>query len=77
VRHKWYFKDSNFQIGDIVLVTSESLNRSEWPLGRVIRTYPDTDGIVRKVDVKIMKGKVLRDIRSLCLLEGVEVNNPS
>jgi hypothetical protein len=72
LRQKWQFKERNFEVGDVVLIASADCKRFEWPLARVTLTYPDSDGVVRKVDVKTSRGESTRDIRSLHLLEGIE-----
>ena len=71
-RSKWFRKTRNLKPGDVVIIASDVLNRSHWPLGRVTAVHPSTDGIVRKVTLKTKAGEVLRDIRRLCLLEGVD-----
>ena len=58
-RNKWKGKTRNLQEGDIVLIVDEAHARCHWPLGRVRRTYPSTDGLVRSVDV-LLGGKLLR-----------------
>ncbi len=50
-RSKWRDCHRNTQVGDLVLIKDEVLTVRSWPLERVIRTYPGTDGRVRVVDV--------------------------
>ncbi|XP_068206224.1 uncharacterized protein [Palaemon carinicauda] len=38
---------SKLHPGDVVLVKQENQKRATWPLGRVVETYPDDDGIVQ------------------------------
>jgi hypothetical protein len=38
----------------------------------VEEVYPDEKGIVRHVTVRTTNGKFKRDVRQLCLLEGVD-----
>lgn len=40
-------------IGDVVIIKDENLHRSEWRLGRIQETYPDKDGLVRKVRLAV------------------------
>ena len=43
----------NLQVDDIVIIKDESLPRNRWKLGRVDETYPNDDGLIRKVRVVI------------------------
>ncbi len=47
---KWLKDGRNFREGDVVVVMEEK-QRGVWPLGKIIRTEPSKDGIVRKVHV--------------------------
>ncbi|XP_064110291.1 uncharacterized protein LOC135218079 [Macrobrachium nipponense] len=46
--------------GDLVLVKQENQKRATWPLGRVVETYPDDDGVVHSAKV------LFEDVESLC-----------
>jgi len=75
IRQKWPNKKRNFQINDVVMVKDENLPRNQWPLARVIKTFPDTiDNLVRKVQLYLptSKSDLLRPIQKLVLL--VECN---
>ena len=49
---KWHKARRNFLVGDIFLVTDNCAPRGCWPLGRVSKTFPDKNGLVRNVVVK-------------------------
>ena len=70
LRQKWTLPHRNFKVGDLVLVVNENGPRCQWPLGRVLEVYPDTEGLVRQVDVKVGDKIFKRPIVKLCLLEG-------
>ena len=73
VRQKWNGKAPNFQVNDIVLVKDENLPRNQWPLGRVVKTFPnEKDGLVRHVQLYIStsKSELQRPIHKLVLLVG-------
>ena len=70
-RQKWRKSSYNLRPGDLVMVTSGS-HSSEWPLGLITNTVSHKDGLVREVDVKTAKGIIRRDVRKICLLEGVD-----
>ena len=75
VRQKWNTKTPNFQVNDIVLIKDENLPRNQWPLGRVVKTFPsETDGLVRQVQLHIptAKSKLRRPIHKLVLLVGYD-----
>ena len=73
-RRKWTGKRRNFLVGDVVLVT-DNTPRDEWNVARVIATFPDREGLVRRVRVKTMKKKELeRHANSLVLLEATDEN---
>lgn len=71
-RQKWLKKQRNMSKGDLVMIKDDSIQRGKWPLGRVMETYPDKQGIVRRVLVHTSKGDYERNIRKLCLLEQQE-----
>lgn len=58
----------NIKEGDIVLVKDVDLPRNQWPLGRVIESNPDEDGLVRRVKVKLQSGILERTVHKLVLL---------
>ena len=58
------------QVEDLVLVVNEKKPCGQWPLGQVEESYPDKNGVVRQVLVRISNSKLKRDARKLCLLEG-------
>ncbi|XP_037399818.1 uncharacterized protein LOC108416929 [Pygocentrus nattereri] len=54
-RRKWQADRPNLQVGDLVLLKDQQVNRNEWPIGLIHNTFPDKDGKVRKVEIKIFK----------------------
>ena len=52
LREKWLCKRRNVSVGDVVLITDETVPRCHWPLGRVTKIHISSDGLVRKVDVR-------------------------
>lgn len=46
---KWHTKSRNLQPGDIVLMLKENCFKGEYRLARVTQTFPDSEGVVRKV----------------------------
>ena len=65
----------NFCIGDVVLLKEENMPRNRWPTTRVIETFPNKDGLIRSVNLKVASsgsnGKITvlkRPINKLVLL---------
>ena len=49
-RQRWIQTKRNISVNDIVILHDEC-NRLSWKLGRVIKTLPSSDGLVRSVEV--------------------------
>ncbi|XP_077997089.1 uncharacterized protein LOC144450360 [Glandiceps talaboti] len=69
-RQKWLQPKRNLCVGDLILIMDESATRGHWQKGIVEQTYPDRYGVIRQVLVKTATGRLRRDVRKLCLLEG-------
>ena len=69
VRQKWLTAQRNFQVNDIVLISDENLKRGDWPLGLVTETFPDENGHVRTVRLRVGGTSKVRPINKLCFLE--------
>ncbi|XP_067669914.1 uncharacterized protein [Haliotis asinina] len=67
-RQKWNVPKRNFQPDDIVLIKEDTLPRSAWSLGRVIKTEADAHGTVRSVLLKTRGAELKRPIHKLFLL---------
>ena len=78
-RAKWFTKQPNIKVGDLVVVHEEKVKRGYWKLARVIEVLPSRDGSVRKVKISIPRFKdngkaaapliLERSVRQLCPLE--------
>ena len=65
---RWHAQKQNLAVGDVVLCVMPDAPRGQWPLGRIVGTFPGDDKEVRVVDVKF-GGKVKRrSIQQLILL---------
>ena len=79
LRQKWLKPTRSLRVGDLVLTKDEAVRRGNWPKALVTDTFPDQDGIVRRVRivcgivrrvrVRTSASSYLRDVRKLCLLE--------
>ena len=73
---KSHKKGANVVVGDIVLIRNEPMvPRLQWPLARVVKLHPGSDGMVRSVDVRTSKGIVCRSIQKLHRLEVCDLPN--
>ncbi len=67
-RTKWKTMETNFKIGDIVILKEDNVPPAVWPLGKIVATHPGKDGVVRVVSIKTKKGIFKRSIVKLCAL---------
>lgn len=51
-RSKW-FRKSNVEVGDIVLMVEENTARTSWPMAVITATHPGTDGKIRSVTLRL------------------------
>ena len=70
LRNKWTHPKRNFMVNDIVLLRDGAVSRQQWPMAKVIQTFPGTDGLVRSVELKVPSAtKTLkRPIQKIVLL---------
>lgn len=69
-RGKWSREGRRIQVGDVVLVAENNTPRGRWPLARVVKVFPGSDGRVRTVKLKTKNGTYVRPVVKLCVLEG-------
>ncbi|XP_055522570.1 uncharacterized protein LOC129716754 [Wyeomyia smithii] len=62
---KWQKAAPNISAGDFMLLVDDNEKPKQWPMGRIVGTFPGTDGHVRVVDVKTANGTTRRDVRRL------------
>ncbi|XP_055527033.1 uncharacterized protein LOC129719667 [Wyeomyia smithii] len=66
---KAYRTPTDIQIGRVVIIKEDHVPPVQWPLGRIIKTHPGKDGIVRVVTLKTAKSdNVVRPVAKLALL---------
>jgi len=82
MRQKWNKVQRNFKVGDVVLLKDQS-ERNRWPMGRIVGVEPDSEGIVRAVQVKVYTGEtakqevIRRPIAKLVLLLEDVIDSPT
>ena len=73
-RQKWFFPTENLKVGDVVMVIDPSAARREWKVGRIERTYPGSDQLVRVVDVRVGDKILKRSVTRISPLEFAETD---
>ena len=68
-RSKWHKDTENVTVGDLVLILTPDTPRGQWPMGRIVETFPGKDGKVRTARVRFRGTTLLRPIVKLCPLE--------
>ena len=59
-RSKWLKDGKPVNIGDLVLVRDDKLPPTQWLIGPVSKIHPGTDGRIRVVTIKTIKGELKR-----------------
>ena len=68
VRQKWTTGEHSIKQNAIVLLKDNNLPPMQWIIGRVIKTHPGSDNIIRTVTIKTAKSELKRNVRCLALL---------
>ena len=68
-QNKWTKHRKNMKIGDIVIIEEDNIERSKWPLARVIKLFYGKDGAVSLVQLKTKDSTFHRPAAKLCVLE--------
>ncbi len=67
LQKKWHHRQTNLEVDDVVVVLDKKV-RGVWPLGRIVRTEPSRDGLVRRVQVQVKGTTMRRAAHSVVLL---------
>ncbi|XP_044588739.1 uncharacterized protein LOC123267917 [Cotesia glomerata] len=65
---KWHHRRNQIKVGSVVLITTEDLPPTKWPLAKVIAVHPGEDRQIRVVTVKTVNTELVRPITKLCVL---------
>lgn len=65
---KWATSTGQLAVGTLVLVKEKGQPPLLWPLGRVVKVFPGSDGASRVAELKTRKGILLRSFNSICPL---------
>ncbi|XP_076549257.1 uncharacterized protein LOC117612080 [Osmia lignaria lignaria] len=64
-RTKWSKGEHPIKEGTLVLLREDNVPPMQWALGRVHRTYPGSDGIIRTVTIKTAASELDRSVKRL------------
>ena len=70
LRQKWLMPESKYEVGDLVIIWTESVPKGCQPMGIVVETESEPEGLVRTLSIRTSKDVIRRDVRKVCLLEG-------
>ncbi|GFT20298.1 uncharacterized protein TNCV_1009051 [Trichonephila clavipes] len=62
-------KEASVKDGDIVLIGDNDVKRINWPMAKIIKSFPGKDGRIRVVEVKTPSSNFIRPIQKLYPLE--------
>ena len=68
-RRKWVADSPNAHVGDLGLIMDELTNRNQWAMGRIVSLNLGRDGKGRSCELQTQKGRCVRPVAKLCLLE--------
>lgn len=69
-RQKWSKEKPNVEVGRVVLLKDKDTHPCDWPMGVVVKVYPDAEGRVRVAEVRTTKNQACfkRSVAKLVLL---------
>ena len=67
-RTKWTKTQPNLQEGDVVILKEDKHFSCHWPIAKIIKTYPGSDGLVRVALIKTSTSTYKRPVTKLALL---------
>ncbi|OUC41095.1 hypothetical protein D917_03628 [Trichinella nativa] len=73
-RPKWRSGSIEPNVGNIVLIAEDNVNKGRWMMGRVLELFYGRAGIVRSVRLKVANGEMIRPTKKLRLLEPAVVD---
>lgn len=65
IRSKWHTAERNVAVGDVVWLCDQNAKRGQVRLGRVVSTNPDSKGIMRDVNVRVIPSYSIPLVRAV------------
>ena len=69
IRNKWKVEQPSIEIGDVVLISDDNVQRGKWPMGRIIKVHPGSDGLIRTATLQTQRGELRHPVQRLRRLE--------
>ena len=69
LQKRQHFETREFRLGNGVLVPDANFPRNQWALGKVVNTFRDSKGLIRKVKLQTKASETIQTITKLCLLQ--------
>lgn len=66
-RSKWRIVKKDVKVEDLVLIKDIAMPPSKWPLAKIMKTHPSTDGHVRVITLKTVNSILKRSISKIIL----------
>ena len=73
---KWRNSTPNLQIGDVMVIKDDHTFTCQWPLAKVIETFPGRDGLVRVATLKTETSTLKRPIAKLAFIHREDSSRP-
>eukprot|EP00063_Salmo_salar_P093573 XP_014068408.1 PREDICTED: uncharacterized protein LOC106612089 [Salmo salar] len=64
-RGKWRREMASLETGQVVMMVDPQLPRASWPVGRITKIMPGTDGRVRSVEIQVKNRTYIRPVARL------------
>lgn len=64
----WRHAEPNVHIGQIVLIAEDNIAPTHWLIGKITKTFPGQDGLIRSVELQCKKSILTRPIHKLAIL---------
>ena len=52
---------TNLNVGDLVVIQTDNIPKTHWPLSRIIDIYPGVDGVVPAAKVKTLSNRAAQN----------------
>ena len=72
-RNKWTQPHLQPRVGDLCLIKSELTSPARWPLARIVKLHPGSDGLIRVVTLRTARSEFIRPIAKLVYLPQAQV----
>ncbi len=67
-RPKWLVPKRELEVNELVLIKEDAVPPLHWPRGRVTKVIVGSDGRARAVQIKTVRGEIIRPITKICPL---------